>query len=152
MRRLGAAGILIALSASAAAADPFVGTYRLDVAKSSLTGVVPYAEQTLVISEDGGDLVITSSGKRTDGSAFAGKVWLPMEGGTARRVDGNQQYPVGTVKRTGPNSIEIAIEGARGDGRTTYTLSADGKVLTWTIEGTNAQGQQVNGLSVYDRQ
>ena len=149
MSRLCVAFVLIALSGAVTAADPFVGTYRLNAAKSGVTGRVPNAEQTLVISEDRGNLVITTSGTRTDGSSFTGKVALPMKGGTARRVEGDQQYDAGIATRTTPNAIEIVTNAAQ---RITYALSADGKVLTWTVEGTNPQGQQVKALSVFERQ
>ena len=34
----------------------------------------------------------------------------------------------------------------------TNTVSKDGKTLTWTYKGTNAQGEPVSGVAVFERQ
>jgi hypothetical protein len=56
------------------------------------------------------------------------------------------------MKRVEPNTIETAYT---LKGKPTVvnrrTVSADGKTLTVTSTGTNAQGQKVNNMQVFER-
>ena len=62
MKRLWLCAVLLAFTTTATAADPFVGTYRLNVALSNIsdTQPVPLAA-TLTVSEESDNLVLAIS-------------------------------------------------------------------------------------------
>ena len=78
MKRLWLCAVLLAFTTTAAAADPFVGTYQLNVAQSKNSGTTPVPlAATLAISEDGDNLVLAISLKNSDGSTLAERTSMP---------------------------------------------------------------------------
>lgn len=63
----------LASQPAASAADPFVGTYVFNPAKSTMSGAPPTAEMLLTISDEGDHLVIIPSGKTIDGAPLTGR-------------------------------------------------------------------------------
>jgi hypothetical protein len=135
-----------------AAADPFVGTFTLKVAKSRMSGAPAVVEGTLIIANDGENLVITPSFKTTDGLVRAGRLVVPKAGGIVRAPEGEVAYDSSTVTRVNPSTIQVVttLRGKEGV-RVQLTLSPDGKTLRRSIRGTNPQGQPVEGLSELER-
>ncbi|HVG71945.1 MAG TPA: hypothetical protein VM819_13605, partial [Vicinamibacterales bacterium] len=85
MKTFALALVLAAVPQTVRAADPFVGTYRLNSAKSATSGGQLPAEMTLTISEDAGNLLVATSGKTaTGGSITADVLILPKAGGTVK--------------------------------------------------------------------
>ena len=107
MKALAVAALLIALPMTAAAADPFVGKYKLNAAKSATTGGQIPPEMTLTISEDGSNLLIATSAKAADGSPIPSDVLtVPKTGGTVRAPEG-ASYDSTRVSRKDPNTIDV---------------------------------------------
>jgi hypothetical protein len=130
------------------AADPFVGTWKLNVAKSKFNGDAPKS-RILKIEPSGNAFKLTmentdAKGKRTTRSYAA-------------NFDG-KDYPDTSEpgrdtiawKRIDPNTWEAT---AKKDGKVTgvskRTLTPDGKMLT--IAGMNPEGRSTY-VSVYDKQ
>jgi len=154
MKALALALSLIALPTVAFAADPFVGTFKLNAAKSATSGGQMPPDLTLTISEDGTNLMIATSGKTATGTPIEADVLvLPKKGGTIKSAEGQQNYDSTTVTRRDPNTIEM-LASLKGKERTrvTLALSRDGKTLTRSFTSTNAQGLPVNGTSVLERE
>jgi ankyrin repeat protein len=135
------------------ATDPFVGTFTLNAAKSTMSGVPAVVEGTLIITEDGANLVMTPSFRTTDGPVRAGRLVVPKAGGIVRAPEGEVAYDSSIVTRVNPNTIQVVttLQGKEGV-RVQLTLSPDGKTLSRSIKGTNPQGQPLEGLSVLERQ
>jgi hypothetical protein len=144
---------LIAIPGVASAADPFVGKYKLNAAKSATTGGQLPPEMTLTISEDGGNLLIATSARSADGSAIPSDVLtVPKAGGTVPAPKG-ASYDSTRVSRKDANTIDVvAMQNGKERTRVTFALSKDGKVLTRSFTSTNAQGRPVNGTSVLERE
>jgi hypothetical protein len=153
MKALAVAALLIALPMTAAAADPFVGKYKLNAAKSATTGGQIPPEMTLTISEDGSNLLIATSAKAADGSPIPSDVLtVPKTGGTVRAPEG-ASYDSTRVSRKDPNTIEmVALQNGKERTHVKFALSKDGKTLTRSFTSTNAQGHPVNGTSVLERE
>ena len=154
MKALALALTLIAVPAAASAADPFVGTFKLNPAKSSASGGQVPPELTLTIHEEGTNLLITTSGKTADGSAISADVLvLPKAGGTIKAPQGQLNYDSTVVSRKDTNTIDMSAR-QKGKERTrvTLALSRDGKTLTRSFTSTNAKGQPVTGKSVLERE
>ena len=154
MKALAVALVLMTFPYSASAADPFVGTYKLNAAKSATSGGQTPPELTLTISEDGGNLLIATSGKTADGSPISADVLtLPKAGGTIKAPDGEKNYDSTVVSRLDPNTIDmVALQKGKERTRVKLALSRDGKTLTRSFTSTNAQGRPVNGTSVLERE
>ena len=157
MKCLSSWALLLVVSTSAMAADdPFVGSYRLQVDKSTSSGLPLPVAATLVLSEDGDNLVFTVSQKNADGSSLDEATSMPKGGCALRRIGGGTlRYDSVTTTRPNSTTIEMAM---MRDGqeamRHKYELSADHQVLTLTRTAgeTNASGQRVGAVFVLERQ
>jgi len=154
MRQSLVAVVLLTVAAAVNAADPFVGTYRLNVARSKSSDAQPLPlAATLTISEDGDNLALAISLQSGNGSTLE-KTSMPKGGGLLRRVDGGDpRYDTVTVTRPTPTTIDfVRMKDGKEGVRSRYTLGADGRVLTHTLKGTHPQGQQVDRVMVLERQ
>ena len=154
MKALALALTLIAVPNAASAADPFVGTYKLNAAKSSSSGGQVPPELTLTISEDSSNLLIKTSGMTKSGSPIEADVLvLPKAGGTIKAPATEKDYDSTVVSRKDPNTIDmLAMQKGKERTRVKLTLSRDGKTLTRSFTTTNAKGQPVTGTSVLERE
>ena len=152
MKRLWLCAVLLAFTTTATAADPFVGTYRLNVALSNIsdTQPVPLAA-TLTVSEESDNLVLAISLQSSNCSTLE-RTSTPKGGGLLRRVDrGDPRYDTVTVTRTNPTTIDFfRMKDGKEGVRSRYSLS-DGRVLTHAIKGTHPQGQQTDRIMVFER-
>ena len=149
-----AALALVAIPYSVVAADPFVGTYKLNVDKSASSGVEVPPDMRLTISEEKDNLLIETSGKTATGAAISADVLvLPKSGGTMKAPEGTRAYDSTVVKRTNANTIDVvAMQAGKERTRVKFALSRDGKTLTRSFTSTNAQGRPVTGTSVLERE
>ncbi len=85
--------IAFGLTASLWAADPSVGTWKLNIAKSKLapSTEAPVKEQTAVIREVGDQWEIVFSGKRTDDTSFSTQATRPKPGGVVKFLTGESE-------------------------------------------------------------
>lgn len=153
MKAFTVALMLIGFSGAASAADPFVGTYKLNPAKSATTGGQTPPDMTLTISEEGGNLLIATSARAADGSPIPSDVLtVPKTGGTVPAPK-SASYDSTKVTRRDANTFDVvAMQNGKERTRVKFALSKDGKTLTRSFTSTNAQGQPVNGTSVLERE
>jgi hypothetical protein len=135
-----------------AQSDPLIGTWKLNLAKSTFNpGPAPKAG-TLNIQSEGQGLRVINEGvdaqgnpTKTDRVQFLDAKSYP--------VPGEPAYDADSWKRVSGSSVEITRTKA---GKVVQTLmgvaSADGKTLTVTVTGINANGQQINNVVVNDKQ
>ena len=154
MKALALALVLVAVPSTVRAADPFVGTYRLNAAKSATTGGQMPAELTLTISEEGTNLLVSTSGKTAAGAAISADVLtLPKAGGTVKAPASERNFDSTVVRRTNANTIDlVAMQKGKERTRVKFALSRDGKTLTRSFTSTNAQGRPVQGSTVLERE
>jgi hypothetical protein len=142
--------MFLAVAVALIAADPFVGTWIVNPAKSKFkTGAAP-KEQTVTISESGGDLDIAVKGTSADGTPISIHYTIPSGGGSGKVIESSYDAIAG--KRENANERETTY--SKG-GKVIYTthakLAKDGKTLTVHAKGTNPAGQMVDGTYTYDR-
>lgn len=134
-------------------ADSSVGTWKYNAAKSKSTSTDPIKSQTDVreATPDGG-LKLTRSGQTMGG--------VPLNYTFVYKYDG-KEYPVTggpfdtiTVKRI--DALTTSWEVKKTGGKYHFTgrtaISKDGKTLTQTSSGTDADGKPVTQTSAFDRQ
>ena len=134
-------------------ADSSVGTWKLNAAKSKFTGSYVVKSQTDVreASPDGG-VKVTRTGQLADGT--------PVKGSFAYKYDGKEYPAIGlafdilSVKRVDANTTTFDVKKTGGKYHVTgqNVISADGKTMTQTAKGTDAEGKPISSTVVFDKQ
>ena len=157
-----ACGVVVALgvvlvgadigNVSAQASDPRIGTWKLNVAKSTFSPGPAPRSNTLKIEASGQGEKLTTEGVNAEGGRTALQYTANYDG---------KDYPLAGVLNA--NTVSLKRIDARTtertdkkDGKVTVTLtrvvSQDGKTMTVTTKSTNAQGQTVNNVAVWEKQ
>ena len=142
--------VLLGFAATMFAADPFVGTWKMNSAKSKFKMGAAPKEQTVTIGESGSDLTVNVMGTAADGSAIAYSYTVPAAGGVGKI--NSASYDGISGKRPGPKEREMTYTKGGKEVFTTHSkVSADGKSLTVTSKGLNVIGKNVEGSITYDK-
>jgi hypothetical protein len=143
---------LAIVSVAAQAADPFVGTWTLNVPKSNTA----FKSGTTIVEVVGDGIKTTADMVRPDGTAYH-FTWTAKYDGKDNPVIGASPYGSGAhaIALTRIDSYTAKIV-TKLDGKVTITqtlvVSADGKTRTIHTTGTDAKGQAVKTTAVYDKQ
>jgi len=143
----------IVLSSSVAlAADNWLGTWKLDVAKSKYSPGPGPKSLTLKFVATAEGIKLTSDGVNSEGNATHGEYVSKFDGKDVP-WEGNPDADTASAKKINDNSYENTW---KKDGKTTISakvvVSNKGKTLTVTQVGTDSKGRTVNNTAVYDRQ
>ena len=141
------------VSVSAQASDPRVGTWKLNVAKSQYSPGPPPQSSTLKIEPSGQGEKVTTEGVNAQGERVATQYTANFDG---------KDYPL-TGSALGADKVSLKRMSARTTERTDKkdgkvmvhiprVVSPDGKMMTATVKGTNAEGQPVNNVVVFEKQ
>jgi hypothetical protein len=146
-------GVLMAAlgAVNAQAPIPGLATWKLDVAKSKFSpGPAPKA-LTVTFSAAGQGVKAVIDGVAPDGTKIHWEYTANFDG-KPYRVTGNGDGDMVVMTRVDANTIETAYT-LKGKPAVVNrrAVSADGKTLTVTSTGTNAQGQKVNNMQVFER-
>jgi len=154
MRALGYVAVVVLTAVACvqvfAQANPLVGTWKLNVAKSKYTGTPMPKEMTRTVVADGDSVKYTYAGTAADGS--------PVSYGFSAKYDGKDYPMTGTapggvdmiaIKRVDANTYEATQKKAgKVVAHGKVEISKDGKVATITSKGTDSTGY----VAVYDKQ
>lgn len=143
----------IVLSASAAlAGDNWLGTWKLDGAKSKFSpGPMPKT-QTLKFEQTKDGIQLTTDGVGADGTVLHGSYVSTFDGKDVVWT-GNPDADMASPKKVDDNSYDNTWKkGGKATMSAKVVVSKDGKTLTVTQTGTNAKGQAVSNVAVYDKQ
>jgi hypothetical protein len=150
LRKLISAFTLLAFAGTLLAQSPFVGTWKLDTAKTKYTRGEPPKDLTLVIEEQGDNLQLTGTGTNADGSPLSTKFTVPVKGGDGQVQKG--PYDAITEKVIKPNVREATWS---KDGKVVITrrgvVSQDGKTFRSTVKGVNPAGKPFAGTEVFEK-
>lgn len=142
---------LVGIQLAAQTTDPVVGTWELNVAKSKFSpGPGPKSEtRTYVVT--GQEIKATAKGVDGTGKPVTGE-WTVVYDGKDRPMTGNPDADMLSVKQVDAYTTEFTQKRAGKVVMTgTRAISRDGKVMTITTKGTNAKGQTVNDVEVFDK-
>jgi hypothetical protein len=140
------------MTAASAQLDPRqIGTWKLNVAKSKFSPGPAPKSLTVKFEAAGKGVKITVEGISADGK--------PMKGGYTANYDGKdypQNSPVAdavSLRRIDANTVERTDKKA---GKVVQVLTSvmakDGKTFTLTTKGTNAKGESVHNVSLWEKQ
>jgi hypothetical protein len=138
----------------ASAADNSLGTWKLNVAKSSYEGApMPVKNVVMVrqVSPDG--VKISQTGERADGTAL-NMTFTTRYDGKECVVAGSSPFDRIAVKQLDANTF--VDERKKRDGlfhaKVKTLISEDGKTLTTVATGTNSEGKPFTSTLVHERQ
>ncbi len=133
------------------AADGFMGTWKLNEAKSKI-GAGAQKNSTVVYEAAGDSIKVTTDGTGGDGKPVHSE-WTGKFDGKDYPVTGDPSVDTRSYKKVDEHTLEVAQK--KGDKVTTsgkIVVSADGKSRTVTISGTDASGNKISTTAVYDKQ
>lgn len=131
--------------------NPFVGTWVLNLAKSTFTPGPAPKTQTVVYEAVGGGLRVTATGTDGEGKPIKTQYTANFDG-KDYTVTGSADYDAVVLKRVDLRTIQFTRKkGGKVVQTGTVVVSMDGKTRTVTADGTNARGERVHNVSVYDR-
>jgi hypothetical protein len=145
--------ILVATVAvvSAQGANPRIGTWHLNVAKSAYSPGPPPKSQVLTIEAAGAGEKVTSESVSATGAKTV-SVYTANYDGKPYPITGSETADTVTLKRVDANTSERTdSKGGKAVQTFIRVVSNDGKTMTVTIKGTNAQGQVVNNVVVFEK-
>jgi len=145
--------LVLALGIVAVAADSNIGTWTLNVAKSTFSPGPAPKSQTLKYEPWGTDgVTFTADGIGADGKPTHWEFRAKYDG-KDNPFAGNPDADTVAFRRIDAHTIEATTRlNGTVMSRTRAVVSADGKTRTLTQTGKNAQGHAVHSVVVYDRQ
>ena len=150
--KLPAVILLMGFALSAQAADPMVGTWKLNVAKSTYSPGPAPKSLTAKIEAAGEGEKLTADGVRGDDTPIRVEYTAQYDG-KDHPITGSPMADTVSLKRLDANTTERTD---KKGGKVTQTLtrkvSSDGKTLTVTYKGTDAKGQPINNVGVFEKQ
>jgi len=133
------------------AADGFIGTWKLNEAKSTLVAGTP-KNITVVYAAMGDSIKVTIDGNDAAGKP-AHSEWTGKFDGKDYPVTGDSSSDARSIKKVDDHTLTFTVK--KGDKVLTtgrIVLSADGKTRTVTTEGTDSAGKKLTATAVYDKQ
>ncbi len=133
------------------AANPHMGTWKLNEAKSKISPGAP--KNTTVVYEDAGDSVkVTVDGVDGDGnpthSEWTGKFdskFYPVTGDPTSDTRSYRKINNHTLALTGKKDGKVSLTGR-------IVVSANGRTRTVTTTGKDSKGKRFRSRAVYDKQ
>jgi len=151
-RMLAVAGMTLISASLAVAGENWLGTWKLNTAKSKFSPGPAPQSMTLKFESTPDGIKLTSQGVNAEGQPTAGGYTAKFDGKEVP-VTGNPNADTGAPRKIDDNNYENTW---KKGGKVTITskavVSPDGKTLTMTQSGTNAEGKAVSSTVVYEKQ
>jgi hypothetical protein len=146
--------LVLALTGTVFAADPFVGTWKTNASQSKLDQVGDWIKQaTVIFGEAGGQFTFDNKGILMNGSSFSEKGSRPLAGGIIKKSPQLAEGTVAYVTVIGPGDAYVTtFQNGKQTVWQHFVVIKDGKTLTITTKGTDAKGKPAEALYVLDRQ
>lgn len=143
--------IVLALAVVAPAADPFVGFWKLNTAKSTLASPASRSATIKIVAQDNGYRwtfdTVGSDGKTSHMD------WTGKYDGKDWPVTNDPNGDTAATKKIDANTIEsIGKKGTKIVDNMRIVVSPDARTLTITQKVKDAQGKDINNTYIYERQ
>jgi hypothetical protein len=134
--------------------NPFLGTWKLNVAKSKFNPGPAPKSQTRTIVAQGDGAKYSFDGMRADGSPAAYSFATNYDGKDSAVTGSGMPGGADTIalKRINSHKVEAILKrGGKEIGKSEAEVSKDGKVATVKSQGTGPEGKAFSNVSVYDK-
>jgi hypothetical protein len=143
---------VLALAVMALAADQFVGTWKLNVAKSKFPpGQAPKSVTFKVEAQDNGLKWVTDS-VEADGKPSHWQYSAKYDGKDYRVTGATDTDTIALTKINASTFTWVEKKDRKETSGGRNVISNDGKTMTVTLKGKNAQGQDISETLVVDKQ
>jgi hypothetical protein len=138
-------------------ADNSIGTWKRNMEKSKTmppsSNPNPLTSLTIKLEAVDGGVKQTTNGQRKDGSAVSDSFTAKYDG-KEYPVTGAASWDTVSMGQIDANTFTLELKKTGGKYHTTThsVISKDGKIMTDTIKGTNAQGTPFSATYIYDKQ
>lgn len=133
--------------------DPFVGTWKLNVAKSTFGPGTERKSETRMIESSPFGMKVSVDRTNADNSNQQYNYTTNFDG-KPHPITGTAPYGADSIAVTlgASNTLSFKLtKGGQPVASGTSVVSADGKTLTLTSKGTDASGKTLSSISVYDK-
>src|SRR5260370_25309498 len=143
------------ISTSMIAADsPFVGTWKLNVAKSKFAPGTAMKEATVTFEAVGDEMKRTVVGVDADGQQMNQNSTIAWDG-KAHKIEAPPDPPIMVaVKKVNNHTLDVTVK--QPDGKALETVKAvvshDGKSMTVTAKGEDPKGRELDNTEVFEKQ
>ena len=136
-----------------AQSDPLIGTWKLNLAKSKYSPGPPPRSNTVIFEAVGQGLRATAEGIDAEGKPTKAVFGPWFSDGKSYPITGSPAFDAASYKQVNASTSESTrTKAGRVVQTTTLVLSADGKSFTFTATGVDEKGQQINNVSVWEKQ
>jgi hypothetical protein len=144
--------LLLAVGISYAAGnDVFMGTWKLNEAKSKIAAGMP-KNSTVVNTVDGDNVKIAIDGTDTNGQPYHSE-WTGKFDGKDYALTGDPANDMRSYKVINDHTLStVSKKGGKETISARIVVSADGKTRTVTASGTDASGAKITSTQIYDKQ
>src|SRR5689334_20641508 len=146
---------LVSAATLFAAPNPFVGTWKLNPAKSRF-GDEPRGSQVVVIQQVQGitgDALQSKSDSRYEDGRTVHTEWTASLDGASSTLNGDAHYDTISVKKIDDLTLEVTSMKEKTVGRISrWTISNGGKTLTRTQKITTPEAKTVDNVIVFEKQ
>jgi len=147
-----AAATIVSLGARTTADDTNIGTWALNVARSKYDpGPAPKSQTHKIEAWDDDGVKFTSDGMDAEGKPMHWELQAKYDG-KFYEFKGNPNADMAAYKRIDANTVHMTTRlGGKQNASSMIAVSKDGTTRTVTQVGTNAKGQKINNVIVYER-
>jgi hypothetical protein len=139
-------------SLSAQARDPRIGTWKLNLEKSKYSPGPPPKALTVKVEPSGQGEKVSTEGVDAQGARTATGYTANFDG-KDNPLTGSPNADTVSLKRIDARTtVRTDKKGGKEVLTLTRVVSQDGKTMTVTVKGTDAQGQTVNNVIVFEKQ
>jgi hypothetical protein len=133
--------------------DPTLGTWKLNAAKSKFSAGTALKSGTVKVEQAGMGRKVIVDGVQTDGNPQHWEYTSNLDGKDSPIAGNNPFGDTAASTRVDQRTTRTAYKkGGKVTVTQTSVVSPDGKTRTVTGKGTNAMGQAVDTISVWDKQ
>lgn len=156
-RRISFVGMMLAavlpmLAIAADATDPAVGTWKLDVAKSTYHGIAAPKGETRIYEATADGIKLTSKIEGANGESAGNETTYKYDG-KDYPISGNKLFDTVAVTRVDSHTSKSVLKkGGKVVGHFTRVVSHDGKTLTTTTKVSGTGGEAISEHQVYTKQ
>ena len=133
--------------------NPLIGTWKVNLAKSTYSPGPPPKSATRTYTQNGDGLKAVNEVVNADGSAQTTTSYAAHFDGKDYPNVGNTTADMVTITMVGASTMDETLKkGGKVTGILRFTVSKDGKTMTMWSGGTNTAGLPVSNFLVYDKQ